>query len=350
MNTDGYTVRGVSEKRVVWRGISMTSFLFALMLSMCQPAPDWELVTRNAGWQPRDSQGEVVFNNRLWIMGGWFDSFSAPPRDVWSSPDGKSWSRTTSEAPWRHSDLPMSVTFRGKMWLMGGWADGRLKTHSASAQVWNSDNGSDWKLVTEKAGWSPRLAAGVAVHDDKLWIIGGTENYYFGTDKSIQNDVWCSGDGKTWTCVTKNAPWKPRAYHQVVAHAGKLWVLGGGKYQPGYQAFNDVWCSENGKDWTCITEKAPWNPRLWFSAVAHRDHLWVVGGWSNNPAKNWGDVWCSKDGKTWKELITATRPKERHEHSALVFQDAIWMLGGHAQPLCSEVWRLGFPEGWQGEK
>ena len=186
MNTDGYTVRGVSEKRVVWRGISMISFLFALMLSMCQPAPDWKLVTRNAGWQPRDSQGEVVFNNRLWIMGGWFDSFSAPPRDVWSSPDGKSWSRTTSEAPWRHSDLPMSVTFRGKMWLMGGWADGRLKTHSASAQVWNSDNGSDWKLVTEKAGWSPRLAAGVAVHDDKLWIIGGTENYYFGTDKSIQ--------------------------------------------------------------------------------------------------------------------------------------------------------------------
>ena len=74
----------------------MISFLFALMLSMCQPAPDWELVTRNAGWQPRDSQGEVVFNNRMWIMGGWFDSFSAPPRDVWSSPDGKSWSRTTS--------------------------------------------------------------------------------------------------------------------------------------------------------------------------------------------------------------------------------------------------------------
>jgi hypothetical protein len=83
--------------------------------------------------------------------------------------------------------------------------------------------------------------------------------------------------------------------------------------------------------------------------VTHRDHLWVLGGWSNNPAKNWGDVWFSKDGKTWKELQTATRPKERHEHSALVFQDAIWMLGGHAQPLCSEVWALRLPQGWKGD-
>src|SRR4051794_24037661 len=50
---------------------------------------DWIRVTDRAGWQPRDSAGEVVFQDRLWILGGWFDSFSAPPRDVWSSPDGR---------------------------------------------------------------------------------------------------------------------------------------------------------------------------------------------------------------------------------------------------------------------
>lgn len=323
--------------------------LLTLSLACLQPAPDWELVTRRADWQPRDSQGELVFNNRLWILGGWFDSFSPPPRDVWSSPDGKEWKQVTPKAPWRHSDLPMTATFQGKLWLMGGWADGRLKTHSASAQVWNSNNGTDWTLVTDKAGWSPRLAAGIAVHDNKLWILGGTENYYFGTDKSIRNDVWCSADGKTWTCVTPNAPWQPRAYHQVVTHAGKLWVMGGGNYQPNYQALNDVWCSANGKDWTRVTDHAPWHPRLWFSAVTHRDRLWVLGGWSNNPAKNWADVWYSKDGAKWHPLKTVNTPKERHEHSALVFQDKIWMLGGHAQPLCSEVWALNFPPGWQGE-
>ena len=47
---------------------------------------DWVKVTDKAAWQARDSSGEVVYKDKLWLLGGWFDSFSAPPRDVWSSP------------------------------------------------------------------------------------------------------------------------------------------------------------------------------------------------------------------------------------------------------------------------
>jgi len=50
---------------------------------------DWVKVTEKAEWQARDSSGEMVFRDQLWILGGWFDSFAAPPRDVWSSADGK---------------------------------------------------------------------------------------------------------------------------------------------------------------------------------------------------------------------------------------------------------------------
>lgn len=66
--------------------------------------PDWKLVG-DAAWQARDSQAECVFADRLWIMGGWFQSYEAPPRDVWSSRDGLNWSQVTSAAPWIHSDL-----------------------------------------------------------------------------------------------------------------------------------------------------------------------------------------------------------------------------------------------------
>lgn len=59
--------------------------------------PDWVRVTDKAGWQPRDSSGEVVFQDRLWLLGGWFNSFAAPPRDVWSSSDGKEWNLATKE-------------------------------------------------------------------------------------------------------------------------------------------------------------------------------------------------------------------------------------------------------------
>jgi hypothetical protein len=95
-----------------------------------------------------------------------------------------------------------------------------------------------------------------------------------------------------------------------------------------------------------VTKTAPWPPRVWFSAVTYHDRIWVLGGWSNNPARNRGDVWHSRDGKAWTQFKTRTCWKERHEHSAYVFQDRIWVAGGHAQPLSSEVWSLRVPKGW----
>ncbi len=307
--------------------------------------PDWVLEGR-APWQPRDSQAEYVFRNQLWIMGGWFDSQSAPPRDVWSSANGKDWKQVTREAPWLHSDLPMNITFQNKMWLMGGWYNGRLPGHSASNQVWSSHDGENWNQVNQGASWTPRLAAALVEFRGRMWLLGGTENYYFGDEKSLKNDVWSSVDGKVWKLETASADWSPRAYHQAAVLNDRIYVFGGGNYVPRYHASNDVWSSSDGKAWRCETRSAAWSPRLWFSAAVYRDHLWVLGGWSNNPARNWGDVWCSRDGKTWKQMKSKVIWKERHEHSVFVFQDRLWVAGGHAQPLSNEVWSLKLPMNW----
>jgi len=307
------------------------------------PVARWVRVTERAEWQARDSQGEVVFGDRLWIFGGWFDSFQAPPRDVWSSRDGKRWELVTPNAPWKHSDLPMTLAFRDRIWLMGGWYNGRLPGHSASNEVWHSTDGAHWQQATASAGWTPRIAAGLVEFQGKMWLLGGTENYYFGDDASLKNDVWSSVDGVHWECVTASAPWRPRAYHQAAVLNGRIYLFGGGNYVPAYRAFNDVWSSADGVTWVEETAEAPWAARLWFSSVVYRDRIWILGGWSNNPSRNWRDVWTSRDGKNWKELRAENPWKERHEHSAFVFQDAIWIAGGHAQPLSSEVWKLDLP-------
>src|SRR5699024_5992691 len=52
---------------------------------------NWSLENTHAKWQARDSQGELVYNHKMWIMGGWFNSFEKSPRDVWSSIDGVTW-------------------------------------------------------------------------------------------------------------------------------------------------------------------------------------------------------------------------------------------------------------------
>lgn len=319
-------------------GSLMTSSAFAQF-----PAADWVRVTEHADWQPRDSQGEVIYKGRMWIMGGWFSSNQAAPRDVWSSADGKTWEKVTGEAPWKHSDLSMSIVFQDRMWMMGGWYNGRLPDHSAGNGVWSSENGVDWKEEIQAAEWSPRVAAGLVEFNGKLWILGGNENYYFGDQKTLKNDVWSSADGKTWKLETPNAGWSPRAYHQAAVLNGRIYVMGGGNYVPEYQALNDIWSSDDGVNWRQETAAAPWHERLWFSTVVYRDCLWVLGGWSNNPYKNWNDVWYSKNGKEWKELKTEHIWPVRHEHSTFVFQDRLWVTGGLTPPLNNDVWMLDLP-------
>ncbi|MEN8229395.1 MAG: galactose oxidase [Bacteroidota bacterium] len=253
---------------------------------------NWVKVTDHAGWQPRDSQGELVYKNHLWILGGWFNSYQPCPRDVWNTTDGKDWNLVQQDAGWKHSDLAMTVVFKDKMWLMGGWYNGRLPDHSSS------------------------------------------------------NEVWCSTDGVNWEQVTSSAAWSPRAYHQAVVFNGKIWVLGGGNYVPNHLAFNDVWCSDDGIHWEEVTSSAPWAPRLWFSSVVYRDRIFVLGGWSKSH-DNFGDVWYSKDGSKWTELRSNVIWKARHEHSTFVFQDKIWVAGGFPRPQVSnEVWSLEIPANW----
>jgi hypothetical protein len=325
----------------------------ALLILVCDlgaedpKGPNWVNVTDQAAWQARDSQGELVYRDQIWILGGWFDSYQAPPRDVWSSQNGKDWTLVNQVAPWKHSDLGMTVTFKDKMWFLGGWYNGRLPGHEATDDVWSSVDGIDWVQAPASVRWTPRIAAGIVEFKGKMWILGGTENYYFGDEKSLKNDVWFSEDGEKWTLATANAGWSPRAYHSVTTYDGKLWVMGGGNYVPDYQAHNDVWCSEDGITWTEVTKHAPWGARLWFSSVVYRDRMWVLGGWSKNPtAKNLGDVWYSQDGKNWKQLLSDVIWTARHEHSTYVFKDKIFIAGGHAMPLSSEVWSLELPADW----
>lgn len=308
---------------------------------------EWSMVTDSAAWQPRDSQGEVVFKGYMWLFGGWHSSYEAPPQDVWCSKDGKNWELVTDNAPWIHSDLPMSIAFNNKMWLMGGWFNGRLEGRSASNKVWASEDGKRWTLVTEAAGWSPRCAAAIVNFKGKLWVLGGTTDYYEGDTTSLLNDVWYSEDGKHWTMATKHADWPPRAYHQAVVLNDRIYLMGGGNYDPTYFAYHDVWSSADGIHWNQETSAAPWHERIWFSSVVYRNHLWVIGGWSNNPYRNWPDTWYSKDGKNWTKLAAQGIPwKERHEHSAYVFGDQLWVAGGMTPPLVNDVWTLKLPDHW----
>ena len=312
---------------------------------MIRNNPSWQLVTTQAEWQARDSTGELVHDNHLWILGGWFTPQLPNPRDVWKSPDGKNWTRVCEEAPWIQSDLPVAVSFKGKMYMMGGR---KLPGTDPSHAVYSSTDGAKWDLVTDNAGWSARLAMGYAVFKDRLYIMGGTETFYDHNQQTMHHDVWSTADGKTWRCDTTNAGWSKRGHGQTLVHDGKMWMIGGGSWKPEHKEVNDVWFTEDGVKWTQATADAGWDPRIWFGAATYRGHMWIFGGWSMAHG-NFNDVWYSKDGKSWKPYQCGRIFSARHEIAAWVHNDRIYAGGGHAEPLSAEVWSLFLPADWKGE-
>lgn len=200
-----------------------------------------------------------------------------------------------------------------------------------------------WQCVTREAGWQPRDSQGEFVHDNQLWVLGG----WFDPQLPNPRDVWKSADGVNWTCVCKEAPWLHSDIPVALSYDGRIWIFGGGSWKPDHRERNDVWCSEDGEQWTQITDAAPWQSRIWFSAVGYRDHMWVLGGWSAEHG-NFGDAWYSRNGADWHAYETDLCWAPRHEQSGLVLHDRIWIAGGFADKLDSEVWSLSLPTDWPG--
>ncbi len=192
---------------------------------------DWNLLTDNAGWPGRDSQGEVVYKDKMWIFGGWFSSYAAPPRDVWNTSDGKIWEQATKKAAWSPRAYHQAVVFDGKIWVCGG--GNYVPRHHALNDVWCSKDGANWTKVTDAAQWGPRLWFSALVYRDRMWVIGGwskkTDNY---------GDVWHCRDGKNWRQLQSDIVWKSRHEHSALVFQDKIWVMGG---YPRPKLSNEVW-------------------------------------------------------------------------------------------------------------
>ena len=178
-----------------------------------------------------------------------------------------------------------------------------------------------WTQATNDGGWLPLLGTSALVYDNKMWVLGVTDES--GTSGGIGNDVWSSPDGITWTQVTNNAGWKDRYSHTSVVFKNKMWVMGGQGFPDGSR--NDVWWSDDGVNWNLATDNAAWSPRYVHSSVAFDNKIWVMGGLTS--ANVVGEVWWSDDGVNWN-LATDNSPMAGIVVPIIVFDNKMWMLNG----------------------
>ena len=291
----------------------------------------------------------------MWLIGGWnprhpyFPSICA--NDVWSSENGSDWmlenqntfghSGFEPESDWEGRHTAGYAVHDGRMWIVGGDAN---QGHYQN-DVWSSDDCRTWECVTSSVPWGPRALHYTIAHDGYIWVIGGQTIPQFGPEREIfYNDIWRTKKGDAWECVSSQLPLPQRGMIGGSAvFAGRMWILGGGTYDtpetPDRKFYNDVWSSTDGVEWTCHSVSAPWHPRQYHEVAVWDDHLWVLEGY-HHASGNRNDVWYSPDGVTWHELAH-TPWKPRHAASVFVHNDALWMVAGNNME--SDVWKLSQP-------
>ncbi|NOX55317.1 MAG: hypothetical protein GXP27_12945 [Planctomycetes bacterium] len=321
-----------------------------------EPCYRWVEVTSKAAFAARDGAGALVFQGKMWLLGGWNPSDKARfPRvcnnEVWCSADGVRWHLVKPntfgtpdfdpEHDWEGRHTAGYVVYKNRMWIVGGDAN---QGHYQS-DVWNSRDGKTWTWVNkgQPVPWGPRVLHYTLVFKDAIWVMGGqTLPHFAQAPERFYRDVWKTTDGVHWTKLQPKEPyWSARGMlGGSVVFEGRMWILGGGTYDtPGHKKrdyYNDVWSSADGIHWTCHLHSAPWHPRSYHDVAVFDDRMWVLEG-HHNRGGNRNDVWYSADGVHWHQ-VPNTPWKPRHAASVFVHNGALWMVAGNnMQP---DVWKL----------
>ena len=274
----------------------------------------WTRETLHAKWDRRVQFGSAFFNNKFFVVGGTPEEGDV--NDAFSSRDGVTWLLENNNLPWcNRADFSL-IKFNGSLYAIGGAGGCTLGKNKAGSDVWSSVDGKTWNQVLTDAPWGPRHLHAAVVFNEKIWILGGEL-----VNDSV-DDVWSSPDGIKWTREVESAPWEPRSRHSVVVFKDQIFLVGGStSNENGYELFDDVWSSTDGRKWKKVTDSGEFGGREWFGLSTLGDRLILTGGVgeneSNHDTERKNDVWSSVDGKTWVQ-ITRHAPWEARESFGLV--------------------------------
>ena len=192
-------------------------------------------VWERAGTLPFDKRlyhGTVAFNGKLWVIGGLGDSENDPIlNDIWSTSDGANWTPVTENAPFSPRYGHACAVFDDKMYVLGGFNDAVDRQRSYN-DVWESSDGSTWTCSAKAAPFSKDRYHCAVAFDNKLWMVGGYDKEN-GTDRFT--DILYTADGSSWTDLTANLKGGNRFFCAAVplgnrilvspSDSHKLWIM-----------------------------------------------------------------------------------------------------------------------------
>jgi len=233
--------------------------------------------------------GCIVYDEKIWVIGGDGNS-SNRLNDVWSSTDGITWTEVlannatppTTQFDRRHSHG--LLVFDNKMWVIGGWATNTSVYYAND--VWSSTDGITWTEVTSSASFlGKRIIQQCCVFDNKMWVLGGWNT------SSPLSEIHSSTDGITWSSITGTGDWYARGFGSVYIFDNKMWIIHGDE---GSGNKIGLLSSTDGATWTEITTSGIDAMRLGAGSIIFDNKLWYCGGFTDSSARS-GKVWTSEE-------------------------------------------------------
>jgi hypothetical protein len=149
-------------------------------------ASTWTVAAATVSWGAWNSYASVVFDGKIWMMGG--EASAAVNFDVWYSSDEITWSQANAAASTRRCHV--SIMFNHKIWVIR--RNPNENGTSTTNVVGYSSDGVAWIHGTATTAWTGRLQNEGVVLDNKIWVLRGVN------PGTLYSDVWCSSYGITW--------------------------------------------------------------------------------------------------------------------------------------------------------
>ncbi|GFN32237.1 Kelch repeat-containing protein [Paenibacillus xylaniclasticus] len=288
-------------------------------------------------WEKRTSQQAITIPlnkdtinaNRLQVAAICYRPQSAFTQIAFTPVQPANWYQATKQSGLQNMNKLVALNHDGKMWAYAG---------QYQNSVYCSSDGVSWECVTKEAPWIGRRSSAGVSFMEGMWLFGGD------TVKGAANDVWVSSDGINWKCTTPNSSWQPRFGHCAVVFNKMMWIFGGMDHKG--NVYNDVWVSSDGSKWIEITPNAGWKPRDSAAAVVHQDKIVLMGG--SNSGKSLDDVWATFDGKSWWN-VTHGQWISRFDAKAVSFANKLYLIGGTNSEMreVNDMWVTQNGSQWQ---
>ncbi|HEX3020620.1 MAG TPA: hypothetical protein VHP36_09965, partial [Chitinispirillaceae bacterium] len=138
----------------------------------------WTKQNTISGFLPRYGHGAIVFNNSFFLIGGHYDDFSGSKtvNDIWESKNGTNWQKVNDNLSFPDNHFLSYLVYDQRIWAIGGFLK---STPSSFSNIWMSNDGMHWIRQSYRGQDSEGFHLTGTVFNNKIIMSPSGSNHLF---------------------------------------------------------------------------------------------------------------------------------------------------------------------------